>query len=101
MGWGRTFFLGDIGNRLDIGDVEDEVARVRRDLQTFGRNDAAQDKHIDDLLRENAELKLYLAAIVRLLMAKQVISKDELEKIVDQLDAADGSMDGKYKGSVT
>jgi len=24
MGWMRTIFLGDIGNRLDIGDAEDE-----------------------------------------------------------------------------
>jgi hypothetical protein len=25
-GWMRTIFLGDIGNRLDNGDAEDEVA---------------------------------------------------------------------------
>ena len=24
MGWGRTLLLGDVGNRLDIGDVESE-----------------------------------------------------------------------------
>ena len=34
MGWGRTLFLGDIGNRLDIGDCENEVARLRRNLDS-------------------------------------------------------------------
>ena len=100
MGWGRTFFLGDIGNRLDIADVETEVARIKRDLRMSGHTDTTQDKQIEVLLRENAELKLYLSAVVRLLMTKQIVSKEELESIVEHLDAADGTLDGKYSGPI-
>jgi hypothetical protein len=27
MGWGRTLLLGDIGNRLDIEDTEQDIAK--------------------------------------------------------------------------
>jgi hypothetical protein len=30
MGWMRTIFLGDIGNRLDIGDAEENISVLRR-----------------------------------------------------------------------
>jgi hypothetical protein len=101
VGWIRALFLGDIGNRLDIADVETEVLRIRRDLQTSGKTDAVHGKLIEVLLRENAELKIYLSAIVRLLVTKQVVSKEELESIINGLDAADGNTDGKYTGPIT
>lgn len=33
MGWGRALLLGDIGNRLEIGDLERDVAEMKRQLR--------------------------------------------------------------------
>ena len=46
MGWGRTMLLGDIGNRLDIDDVERDVRNIRRDMETKFRADMSQDEAI-------------------------------------------------------
>ena len=100
MGWGRTLLLGDIGNRLDIEDTEREIAKLSRDIFKSSLRDMSQDQKIDALLKENAELKLYLAALIRLLTVKGTLSREELKTMVDAVDAADGSSDGKYEGSV-
>ena len=34
MGWGRTLLLGDIGNRLDIDDVERDLSNIRKEIET-------------------------------------------------------------------
>ena len=38
MGWGRTLFLGDIGNRLDIEDTERDIHGLRRQLTSAKTN---------------------------------------------------------------
>ena len=100
MGWGRTLFLGDIGNRLDIGDCENEVARLRRNLDTQSGVDRSQDEQIRDLRGDNDELKLYLAALIRLLTSKNVISTGEITGLVEAIDAEDGSIDGRVAGPI-
>lgn len=100
MGWGRTLLLGDIGNRLDIGDVETDVADLRDDLHRSHRADATQDEMIQHLHQENAELKLYLAAVVRLLTKKGQLTRDELAAMVQAVDAEDGQADGGYDGEI-
>ena len=100
MGWGRTLFLGDIGNRLDIEDTERGIAHLRREIAGSFRKDMSQDEKIQTLVAENAELKLYLASVVRLLASKGTITADELRTMVDVLDAEDGSTDGKYDGDI-
>jgi hypothetical protein len=100
MGWGRTLLLGDIGNRLDIGDTERDVARLRREIAGSFHKDMSQDKKIEALIAENAELKLYLASVVRLLTTKGMISAEELRSMVDAVDTEDGSSDGKYDGDI-
>lgn len=52
------------------------------------------------LQAENDELRLYLAAIVRLLTSKGIVSREELQRVVDVIDAEDGKQDGRYRGSV-
>ena len=100
MGWGRTLLLGDIGNRLDIGDTENEISRLKRVVDGAYRKDMSQDNKINMLIRENAELKLYLASITRLLISKGMISNEELESMVQAIDVSDGKADGKFDGSI-
>lgn len=100
MGWGRTLLLGDVGNRLDIEDCERELKHMQRELRGGYRKDMSQDKKIERLQEENAELKLYLASMVRLLMSKGTFERSELEAIVNAIDAEDGKKDGKMTGEI-
>jgi len=100
MGWARTLLLGDIGNRLDIEDTEREITKLSRKIFKASLTDMSQDQKIDTLLKENAELKLYLVSVIRLLTAKGTLSREELNTMVEAVDAEDGSSDGKYEGSV-
>ena len=100
MGWGRTLFLGDIGNRLDIEDCEGEIARLRRNLDSQSGIDRSQDEQIQALRADNDELKLYLAALIRLLTSKNVISTGEITGLVEAIDAEDGSIDGRATGPI-
>lgn len=102
MGWARTFLLGDIGNRLDIGDCEANIKELKIALMQMHQDDQSQDQELNQLRRENDELKLYLAAIVRLLTAKGVLSTGEINRMVEIIDAEDGAMDRKMRsGDIT
>ncbi len=100
MGWGRTLLLGDVGNRLDIEDTERDIASLRRKITDATRVDISQDEKIELLIDENAELKLYLAAVIRLLTAKGAISSAELIAMIDAVDAEDESLDGRFDGTL-
>ena len=101
MGWGRTLLLGDIGNRLDIEDTERDINHLRGQISLSVRKDMSQDEQIQALAAENAELKLYMAVIVRLLVSKGLVTSSELEAMVTAVDAEDGTVDGKFDGDIT
>ena len=86
MGWMRTLFLGDIGNRLDIADTEQDVALIRKKLREKRRIDASQDEAIQQLQKENEQLELCLGALIRALERKNIVTIDEGSKLVDLLD---------------
>ena len=100
MGWGRTFLLGDIGNRLDIADCEKMVEELYRAAAQSNRNDQSQDDRLVTLERENAELKLYVATLVRLLAEKAVFTPQEFSQYVDLIDREDGATDSRYAGPI-
>ena len=50
---------------------------------------------------ENDELRLYIAALTRLLIAKGMIKKEEIEQLAHEIDAEDGNIDGGFKGPIT
>lgn len=94
MGWGRTLMLGDIGNRLDIEDTENEISKLKRDIDSAFQKILSQDKKINQLDKENAELKLYLASVTRLLISKESISKEEVEMMIEAISESDGKLTG-------
>ena len=100
MGWGRTLLLGDIGNRLDIADTERDIEALKQELRGAVLGEMSQDAKINALVWENAELKLYLASVIRLLVTKGMIAPEELTAVVEKVDGEDGSVDGKYDGEI-
>ena len=100
MGWGRTFLLGDVGNRMDISDCEADIRVLKESMMEIHHEGQNIDSELLAVQRENDHLKLYLAAITRLLISKDILSKDEIKKMVDIIDFEDGAMDGKARGEV-
>ena len=90
MGWARTLLLGDIGNRLDIGDAEEDIARLRKRLRDKARTDRSQDARLETLERDNDALKLCLASLGRLLVGKGILTTRELSGFADLIDEDEG-----------
>lgn len=95
MGWGRMLLLGNVGQQLDIGDIEREIAEMSDQLRHVDQRTV---ETLTRLMRENGELKLHLAAVIRLLVAKGLVTPPELAALVDSIDRADGKVDGSYSG---
>jgi len=66
MGWGRMMLMGNVGQQLDIQDVENAVSRMQAALNDTQDLDRKQEQTIEELRKENHELKLYLATLVKL-----------------------------------
>lgn len=82
MGWGRMLLLGNVGQQLDIGDLTNEIVGMQNSVTENLQVDREQGRSIELLHRENQELKLYLATLIRLLVAKGVIKPEEVETTV-------------------
>jgi len=100
MGWGRTFLLGDIGNRLDIDDCEQDIRVLKESLMAIHHEGQKIDSELLGVRRENDQLKLYLAAMIRLLTTKGVLAPDEIRRMVDIIDGEDGALDGKARNGI-
>ena len=86
MGWGRMMLLGNVGQQMDIGDLENAIGQMRDDFSQKEQVDRAQGEDIQQLKNENHELKLYLATLIRLLVSKGVLKQEEVETIVSAID---------------
>ena len=82
MGWGRMLLLGNVGQQLDIGDLNESVEEMRNAFEQNDSVDREQGRSIEQLQSENRELKLYLATLMRLLVAKGVLRPEEVESTV-------------------
>ena len=82
MGWGRMMLLGNLEQQLDIGDLGNAVTEMQSAFLENQRADLDQAKAIAGLRRENQDLKLYLATLVRLLVSKGFIKPEEIETVV-------------------
>ena len=96
MGWGRMLLLGNVGQQLDIGDIQEEVARLRAEVESRGANEPGQ--RIQDLEDQVAELRLYVSVLLRIVTSKGLVTQDQLRRFAEALDAADGRRDGRFTG---
>jgi hypothetical protein len=78
--------LGNVGQQLDIGDLNEEIAGMRNAVASNEGVDREQEQRIEQLQRENRELKLYLATLVRLLTSKGVLKAEEVSVIVQAIE---------------
>lgn len=86
MGWGRMMLLGNVGQQLDIQDLENAIGQMQADVARTQNLDRTQEQSIDELTREVHEIKLYLATVVKLLVAKGVIRQEEVDTAVQAVE---------------
>ena len=86
MGWGRMMLLGNVGQQMDIGDLEGAVDQMRGDMAQKDQVDREQGMDIERLKRENHDLKLYLATLIRLLVSKGALKQEEVDAIVSAIE---------------
>ncbi|MCB9891588.1 MAG: hypothetical protein H6832_17950 [Planctomycetes bacterium] len=95
MGWLRTLFLGDIGNRLDIADTEEQIRKLHLELRKTQREknstDASQDAEIAKLHGRVAQLELTIGALCSLMVRKQLMTESDLRQFVNSLDPEEDS----------
>lgn len=102
MGWGRMLLLGNWGQQMDIEDQRQEIEDLRQQLavRDAASGSATLQSRIAQLERENGELRLYLAALVRYLGHNGYLDQDEFRTLVEAIDTEDGKADGSYKGRI-
>jgi hypothetical protein len=86
MGWGRMLLLGNVGQQLDIGDLETSIGEMQSAFLENQQVDLKQQRSIAELQRENQELKLYLGTLIRLLVSKGVLTQEEVEATVNAIE---------------
>lgn len=58
MGWGRMMLLGNLGQQLDIGDLETAITEMQHSVLDNQRIDLDQARNITALQRENRDFKI-------------------------------------------
>ena len=101
MGWGRWFLLGDLGQQWDLADQQRDLQVLRSQLRAKRNSSESIKDQLNDLQRENEELKLYVAALIRLMTTKGIASTEEITALVDTIDESDGIKDGRYTNKIS
>ncbi|MBN1190778.1 MAG: hypothetical protein JXA46_13570 [Dehalococcoidales bacterium] len=101
MGWGRMFLLGDWGQQMDIEDQRREIEELRQQIKSEDRTGETNlTSRISELEKENGELRLYLASLIRYLGHKGVLRQNEFSRLVEAVDIEDGSADSSFRGKI-
>lgn len=82
-----------------ICDLNREVERLKQSARSTAKKDPIQ-AQIEELKAANGELRLYVSTLLRVLQDKGVIARDDLLKLVEQIDAEDGRRDQSFHGDL-
>lgn len=88
MSWGRMLLLGNVGQQIDIEEIEEDVARLRARLRSQQLTDGSQDEALLALRREVTDLQLVVAELARLLVAGGTLPAEAVERVVRGVDRA-------------
>ena len=100
MGWGSYLLLGDLGQQLDIMQQRDEMERLRAAVAEAKNKPApsGDSERIAQLEYELDEMRLYVVSLMRLLLSKELVSREDLERMLKMVDGLDGKEDGRHSG---
>ena len=86
MGWARTLFLGDIGNRLDIADAEQDIARLRGQLRASRRTNRSLEERVKALEAESEQVELFLLTLLSHFRERKMLSEETIQELVELVD---------------
>jgi len=100
MGWLQYMLLGNFGQQMELNEQRSEVESLRAELRRSRDKgtDALQDTN--RLKAEVDELRLYVAALTRLLVSNGSVDKGQLQGLIQEIDASDGESDNAYRGEI-
>ncbi len=83
MGWMRTLFMGDMLQNLEIEALQERLNQMRDEKAPAART---QEKQIETLQQETHDLKVRLAVLIQLLVAKNVLTAQEIASMIAALE---------------
>ena len=86
MGWMRTLFQGDLGQNLEIEALRERLDQMRDEGTPAART---QKRQIEALQEEVHELKLRLGVLIKLLVAKNLLTAQEIASMIAALEPED------------
>jgi hypothetical protein len=78
--------LGNIGQQLDIDDIESDVSQLRSRVESQHTVDRTQDETIATLRRDVTDLQIMVGELARLLVASGTLSRESVERVVRGVD---------------
>lgn len=82
-----------------IANLKNEVSRLKETAQASPK-DNSTGSELNQLHAEIGELRLFVATILRVLQAKQIITREDLRKLVEQVDDEDGERNQSHAGEL-
>ncbi len=96
MGWARMMLLGNIGQQIDIDEIETDVEQLRMRLEAQQRVDRSHEEALQTLRREVTDLQLVVAELARLLVASGTLPREAVEHVVQSVDRGSaGAREGR------
>jgi len=86
MGWMRTLFMGDIGQNLEIEELQERLDQMRDEKTPTAWT---QGKQIEALQEEVHQLKVRLAVLIKLLVTKHLLTAQEIASMIAVLEPED------------
>ncbi|MES2522298.1 MAG: hypothetical protein V4617_06355 [Gemmatimonadota bacterium] len=86
MSWARMFMLGNIGQQLDIDDIESDMGSMRARLASQSLRDETQEQALLTLRAEITELKLVVGELTRLLVQNGTLPAAAAERTARAVD---------------
>lgn len=97
MDWLRYALMGNWALYSDVDAMRQQLDSLNSRQVT---RTADQRELLQQLQDENAQMKLMLMALMNLAVSKNLVSREELAKVIDAIDAADGRRDGRFTGTI-
>jgi hypothetical protein len=88
MGWTRFLFMGDVGQQMDLDVQAAELRQLREQAAVRRRAFERTDHQLEELREEHEHLKFAVAGLVRGLVAKGVLTRDDVGKLIHVVEPA-------------
>ena len=92
-----AFYTNPTTNRRTLREIQ-QTQDVRNAGQR-NRNRQTEDR-LATIEADNAQMKLYLVALTRMLLNRKITTPEELQRLIEEVDLMDGEADGKVTGDI-